>query len=181
VSQPRPETGTATRALRLRPLRPADEAAFRAGHQAMRADDFTFGLGLDEAPGWSAYLGGLAEQRAGLRLGPDRVPHTFLVAVAGGEIVGRSSIRHELNEFLAREAGHIGYGVLPQHRRRGHATEILRQSLIVARAAGVDRVLVTCDESNAGSAAVIESCGGVLESVIETTRGGPRKRRYWID
>ena len=42
---------------------------------------------------------------------------------------------------------------------RGYATEILRQSLVIARANGVDRVLVYCDEDNAGSRAVIESCG----------------------
>lgn len=167
--------------LRLRPLRAGDEAAFRAGHQAMLADDFTFGLGLEQARDWAGYLEDLAGQRAGTRLRDGLVPSTFLVADVGGVIVGRVSIRHELNEFLAREAGHIGYGVLPGHRRRGYASEILGQALIVARAAGVDRVLVICDEGNAGSATVIEAGGGTLESIIETAPGEPRKRRYWID
>jgi predicted acetyltransferase len=76
--------------------------------------------------------------------------------------------------------GHIGYGVLAEHRRRGYATEMLRQSLVVARAVGVDRVLVTCDHDNVGSATVIERCGGVLHSVIDCEDGVP-KRRYWID
>jgi predicted acetyltransferase len=110
-----------------------------------------------------------------------RVPGTFLVADVGGEIVGRSSIRFALNEFLAREGGHIGYAVLPWHRRRGFATEILRQSLVIARAHGVGRVLVICDDDNAGSRVVIETCGGQLESVIETNPQEPPKRRYWID
>ena len=70
---------------------------------------------------------------------------------------------------------------LPAYRRRGYATEILRQSLIIARAAGVGRALVICDEGNAGSRAVIEACGGQLESVAEITPHQPRKRRYWID
>jgi predicted acetyltransferase len=54
-----------------------------------------------------------------LDLAEDRVPGTFLVAAVGGTIVGRISIRHELNDFLAHEGGHIGYGVLPRYRRRG--------------------------------------------------------------
>ncbi len=65
-------------------------------------------------------------------------------------------------------------------RRRGYGTEILRQSLIIARAAGVGRVLVTCDQDNAGSRAVIESCGGVLDSVV-TLEGKPPALRFWID
>ena len=82
--------------------------------------------------------------------------------------------------FLAERGGHIGYGVLPRHRRQGYATEILRQSLIIARAAGVDRVLVTCDEDNVGSRAVIESSGGVLDSIV-TVDGKRPVLRFWID
>jgi predicted acetyltransferase len=109
------------------------------------------------------------------------VPTTFLVADVGGEIVGRTSIRHELNEFLAREGGHIGFGLVAKHRRRGYGTEILRQSLVIARAVGIDRVLVTCDDDNVGSAAVIERCGGVFDSLVEPTEGRTLTRRYWID
>ena len=42
-------------------------------------------------------------------------------------------------------------------------------------------VLVTCDEGNVGSAEVIRRCGGVLDSLVESTGDGPAKRRYWID
>jgi predicted acetyltransferase len=167
--------------LRLRPLRPDDETAFRAAHRVMAADGFTFGLGLEPGMSWSGYLALLERYRAGVGLPADRVPATFLVADVAGEIVGRTSIRHTLNDFLRQVGGHIGYGVLPRHRRRGYATEILRQSLIVIRATGVDQVLVTCDDDNAGSAAVIEACDGRLDSVIEVPGQPDRIRRYWID
>ena len=66
------------------------------------------------------------------------------------------------------------------HRRRGYATEILRQALIIARSQGVARVLVTCLDDNVGSACVIERCGGVLEDVIDIDEGSRRLRRYWF-
>ncbi len=151
--------------LRLRPPRPDDEAAFLAGHEQMAAEDFTFGLQLEPDMPWQDYLGRLADSTAGVNL-PDG---------------WRVSIRHELNEFLRTLGGHIGYCVLPAYRRRGYATEILRQSLIVARSLGIDRVLITCDDDNAGSIRVIESCGGKLDSVRPATPGTPALRRYWID
>jgi predicted acetyltransferase len=168
-------------ALRLRPLRDDDEAAYRHALEVMAADGHVFGFGLEPGVQWGACLHDLDERRRGLNLSPDQVPATFLVAEVGGTIVGRAQIRHELNDFLEREGGHIGYCVLPDYRRRGYATEILRQSLTIIRALGVDRVLVCCDDDNAGSIAVIESCGGELESVTGATPAGPPTRRYWID
>ena len=168
------------RALRLRPLRGEDEAAFIAGHRAMAAEGFTFGLGYEPDKPWRTYLKELEDHRHGRNLPARHVPGAFLVAEVAGEIVGRTSVRFRLNGFLAERGGHIGYGVLPQHRRRGYATEILRQSVIIARAAGIDRVLVTCDQDNVGSRAVIESCGGVLDS-IAAVDGKPPVLRFWID
>jgi predicted acetyltransferase len=166
--------------LRLRPPGSDDEAAFRDACRVMAAEEFTFGLDLEPGMAWDAYLKTLHDQRAGLALPADRVPATFLVAEVAGEIVGRASIRHELNDVLAREGGHIGYCVLPPYRRRGYATEMLRQSLVIARANGVGRVLVICDDDNAGSRAVIEACGGQLASVAEIAGHAAPVRRYWI-
>jgi len=167
--------------LRLRPLREADEQAVRAAQQELAPDAFVFALFYDEAMPWHDYLHLLARQRAGAGdLPAPMVPASFLVADVAGEIVGRVSIRHELNEFLLHEGGHIGFGVRPAFRRRGYATEILRQALVVARAEGVGRVLVTCDQQNIGSAATIERCGGVLENVV-VGHDGAHMRRYWID
>jgi predicted acetyltransferase len=165
--------------LRLRPLRLSDEADFRMAHEVMAAEGFTFGLGYEPGMPWRVYVDALSAQRRGIVPPGGLVPATFLVADVGGKIVGRTSVRHVLNEFLEHEGGHIGYGVLPSYRLRGYATEILRQSLVVARAEGVDLVLITCEDSNAGSAMVIERCGGVLDSVV-TSRDGQPTRRYWV-
>jgi predicted acetyltransferase len=160
--------------LRLRPLRLDDEAAAIAAHEELARDGFVFLLDWNRGEPWAAYLARLERQRCGVELPPDRVPATFLVAQVGAELVGRVSIRHELNAFLAEYGGHIGFGVRPAHRRRGYAGEILRQALVVARAVGVDAALVTCDEDNVASARAIEGAGGVLEDTRAHTR------RYWI-
>jgi predicted acetyltransferase len=98
-----------------------------------------------------------------------------------GAVVGRSSVRHRLYDYLAFHGGHIGYGVRPAFRRRGYVSEILRQSLIIATSYDVGDVLVTCDD-NVASARVIERCGGRLERVVaaDESDDGVAFRRYRI-
>ncbi|MDD1477831.1 GNAT family N-acetyltransferase [Arthrobacter sp. H16F315] len=93
----------------------------------------------------------------------------------GDAFLGSLAIRHELNDFLLNEGGHIGYSVRPSARRRGYASKALADALPVARDLGISRVLITCDEDNLGSRATIEKNGGVYEDSRNS------KRRYWAD
>ena len=165
--------------LQLRPVTVEDEAVVRAAHETMAAESFPFALALGEDVPFDEYVAVLARLDRGEPPLGRYVASTFLLAEVDGEVVGRTSIRHELNDFLRREGGHIGYCVLPPFRRRGYASEILRQSLERIWALGVDPVLVTCDDDNVGSATVIEAAGGVLEDVVDSEAGTPT-RRYWI-
>ncbi len=130
---------------------------------------------------WSAFLLSIENQRRGINLSPYQVRGRQLVAEVDGEIIGRVSLRFELNEYLTERGGHVGYGVAPAHRRKGYATEILRQALVVIRAEGVDPVLVACDDDNVASSRTIERNGGVLESIAPPNYGEVESvRRYWI-
>jgi predicted acetyltransferase len=165
--------------LLLRPFKADDEAAALAAHEAFVADDFTFLLGYTPGMSWRDWLEDTARIRAGVELPADRVRAAFLAADVDGQLVGRVSIRFELNEWLAREGGHIGYGVVRASRRHGYATQILRQAVELGRAEGIERLLVICDQSNVGSARVIERCGGVFEAAVPS-EDGSTIRRYWI-
>lgn len=105
----------------------------------------------------------------------DRVRCTYFWITDDGEFVGYLALRHALTPWLLEEGGHIGYAVRPSRRREGHAARALVLAVAEAGGLGIERALVTCDEDNDGSRAVIERAGGVFEDV----RNG--KRRYWID
>jgi len=159
-----------------------EEGEFMRAHRATSPEVPYFLHYYQEGMSFGRYLEVLGEQERGVNLPPHHVPSTFLFAFVGQRIVGRVSIRHRLNDFLLRAGGHIGYVVVPELRRQGHATEILRLALQIAcERFGVGRVLVTCDDDNIGSIRTIENNGGVLEDVINGPDLDKPKRRYWID
>lgn len=164
--------------MKLRPLAITDEAQALMGHTELAQENWEYLLNYNAGMSWSEYLANLDDEHAGRNLSQGRVRATFFIAELDGELIGRASIRHSLNDFLRNFGGHIGYGVRPQFRRRGFATEILKQSLQYIHELGVTEVLVTCDDDNVGSLKVIESQGGILENRVEYE--GTLKRRYWI-
>ena len=73
--------------------------------------------------------------------------------------------------------GHLGYAIVPWKRRRGYATQALRQLLpVAARLTALLRLSATCDSGNLASKAVIEANGGVLDP--ETAHS--ETLTYWI-
>jgi predicted acetyltransferase len=164
--------------LVLRRITLDDEPQIRAAAATMAAADGQWSLRFEPDLPWADYVA-LVRARE-LSAGPADVAHAELVADVDGTIVGRATVRLELDDFFRTLGGQIGYLVLPAHRGRGHAIEMLHQSLVFLREHGhTEPVLVTCDDDNAASAAVIERNGGVLESVVPGVGDVP-KRRYWI-
>ena len=112
--------------------------------------------------------------------------HTYLtVRRSDGRVVGIINYRPSpLSDFVLQYGGHIGYSIRLSERRKGYAKEQLRLTLEKCRAAGEDRVLLTCDhQGNPGSEKTILANGGVLEKEVEDTPGlgnFGRIRRYWI-
>ena len=81
-----------------------------------------------------------------------------------GEVCGSVGFRWQPGtaELPPHCLGHIGYSVVPWKRRRGYATEALRQLLPLAKAEGLPYVEITTDFNNVPSQRVVEANGGVL-------------------
>ena len=105
-----------------------------------------------------------------------KVPsHTYMA----NKVVGIIDLRHHINHpILGSWGGHCGYSVRPSERGKGYAKEMLRLNKRNAKALGITRLLVTCDEKNIASEKTIISNGGVYEQTIEVD--GTKMKRYWI-
>lgn len=110
------------------------------------------------------------------------VPATqlFLIRKSDNKLVGMLQVRHCFNDYLEKYAGHIGYSVRPSERRKGYAKEMLKMALSFCREIGLDKVLITCIDGNAGSEKTILANGGVYESTVYEPNDNVDLKRFWI-
>jgi predicted acetyltransferase len=128
--------------LVLRKLEATDEEAFLRALQLTAASDPNFVRSYHSDLSFAGYLDLLDEAERGRGLPEGHVPSTLLFGFVDEAIVGRLMLRHTLNDFFFRVGGHIGYVVVPEHRGRGYATEMLRRGLDLARSMGLGKLLV---------------------------------------
>ncbi|GAA4378905.1 GNAT family N-acetyltransferase [Paeniglutamicibacter cryotolerans] len=157
--------------LILRGLLPGDREQALAAHAELARENVDFLLDYDVGVDWAGYLALLSRQHGGIDLPAGRVPADLLAAVQGDDIVGRVSIRYELNDMLALIGGHLGYAVRPGYRRRGHAGRIMALALPRLAARGIDSALVTCAADNVASRKAIEGAGGAIDGEVELLPG----------
>jgi len=112
---------------------------------------------------------------------PDELPYEDFWLMAGEEWIGQLTLRTTINATYLHSGGHIGYEIRPSKRRLGYGTALLRMGLEKARQRGLQRVLLTCDETNPGSRKVIENNGGQFENAVQVEGQTVLKMRYWID
>lgn len=120
------------------------------------------GMGRDE---FAAYLQSLKDMADGVGLEPGWVAASkFILVNDEGDYVGIVNLRHELTEALRAGAGHIGYGIAPEYRGRGYATEGLRLVLIEARERfGIREAYLSVNKDNPASLAVQRHLGARID------------------
>jgi predicted acetyltransferase len=150
----------------LAEFRAAGEIGVYKGHHAIAWE------------GYPAFYDLLTRMKPGGYPTPDVVPMDSYFIEADGRILGELYIRHRLSPRLEKIGGHVGYKVRPTERNRGIATAALRLALQRLHKMGMERALVTCNDTNIASARVIEACGGVRIDDAETEQG--IERRYWV-
>lgn len=117
----------------------------------------------------------------GENLRPGWVPCSNYWLIDNEEFIGALRIRHTLSGHLVKTGGHIGYDIRPTKRRQGYGSAILSLALPEAKKLGIERILVTCDETNEASRKIIERNGGVLENSLPNGDTGVDKLRFWIE
>jgi len=155
---------------------------YRAAVQADR--DFATGgekpyFYFSSCVGFLEYLILLSDNRRGRNLPAGWSPYEMNVLLDDkGNILCLGQLRFGDGCGNTTWAGHIGYTVPPSLRGKGYAKEFLRQSLQRAWSLGFERVMLTCDLSNAASRHVIESCGGAYAGKYIDREYN--KHQYWF-
>ena len=168
-------------------LRPTAE--YIPQYEAYRREFLDFGGSMDGAGGLRRLESGRAWLDEVERFSrPETVPEGkvvstqfILVREADDRLLGMLQLRHDLNDYLRRVAGHIGYSVRPSERRRGYAKRMLAMALDEARKLGLERVMISCSVENEASRRTILSNGGVFESTVLDETDGELLERYWIE
>lgn len=83
----------------------------------------------------------------------------FAVKTSDHKIVGIADLRYQLNDFL-KDLGNCGYSVRPSERKKGYATEILRQICFIGAKHGLEQLQLSVEKNNAASIKTIEKNGG---------------------
>jgi len=117
----------------------------------------------------------LATRQANAALGYSPSYEFEMRHIKSGEPLGGASLRIGENDHLRLYAGHIGYGVLPEHRGHHYAARACRLLRPLALHHGIETLWITCDPDNWASRRTCELAGARF---IEIVRVPPSDSLY---
>jgi tagatose 1,6-diphosphate aldolase len=102
-----------------------------------------------------------------------------------GEELGNIRLSVSSTPYIERYAGHLGYGVRPQHRGHHYAARAVRLLIPLAKQLNLDPLWITCDPENLASRRTLELAGAEFVEIVDVPPdciihkcGHPRKCRY---
>ncbi len=134
-------------------------------------------MSMDTVSSWLKYLKTL-ESKDTCPEGLVPCVQYCLLDTSTNELIGLANIRLELNDYLYKYGGNIGYSISPSKRKQGYGTIQLKLVLNECKNLNINQVLITCKEENIASRKVIEKCGGVFQNAVGNN--GKLIRRYMI-
>lgn len=149
------------------------EQSFRTYITELKDEErYPFVLDLD-ASNFNDYLRRLNEFKQGIDIPEGYVESSTFWLVCGDALLGVSNLRHRLNEQIAHVGGHVGLGIRPSARGKGLSTLLLHWTCEIAKAQGIGEspnktLHVHCYSQNEASKRMIESSGGVLNSIASS-------------
>lgn len=105
----------------------------------------------------------------------------FLVRGEDNKIIGMINIRYNLTEEMLKDAGHIGYGIRPTERKKGYAKLQLYLALKKSKEIGLDKVMISCIETNEASDRTIRALGGIFDRKELDKDKNINLNIYWIN
>ena len=122
---------------------------------------------LDQTENYDDWLASVTANTSAKTVDPAWVvTDTFFAVDETEKIVGIIDLRHTLNDFL-KDFGNSGYSVRPSERRKGIASEMLRQLLTIAVQSGMTELHLSAEKTNEPSIKTITKNGGVYERSFE--------------
>lgn len=122
--------------------------------------------GIPQAPpgltDFPAYVHRLHDQASGRNLPSGHVPSLELWMIDDDGYAGRIILGLAYYPSPERVGHHVGYAVRPTKRRRGYATQALRNMIEEAKRRNIPTLMPTCGPENHASRRVIERNGGTL-------------------
>lgn len=94
------------------------------------------------------------------------LPFYYYDIIIGDSIVGKISIRIGSN-YHSYYNGNIGYEIGKEYRGNNYSYKACKLVFQVAKAHGMNELILTCDESNIASCKTIEKLGAELLEIVK--------------